>query len=401
MQEQRIVGLAGLLARVEERGRTLCGWTLRTPLQARGSVCASWLAERPDRAHLQAVVRILREPFAGDPEARSEWLRASWAANRFEHARVAKILEEGVDEAGAPFVVRRWIGGEDLEQAATHGRIDLGLALRIAEQLLDALEMAHAHGIAHGAIAPSNVIVTPRGSVRLVDFATIPGLHARRTMTLSSMTAARVATFAAPERRFGSATEQADIWSVAACLHFSLSGAAPIDGALPPLRIARSEIDPNVAAVVDLALAPDPADRYESAYAMLGDVRRVMAGRAPKLGGAHAAVPSQGVPEMTAPPASTGGASTGPTSAAPASAGPTSVGDRTAERPREPGRGMTDGPIGPTPANAEANETDASTEEQWRGNVLLVVAIAVLVGVASFVMFREKLADVPETHQVR
>lgn len=380
MHEQRGTGAPALPD--TDDSRTVCGWILlRKPLQPTGPICLSWLAERAERPHPQGVVRILREPFASEPDVRSEWLRASWAANRFEHARVAKILEEGVDETGAPVVVRRWIAGEDLARVVAHGRIDSGLALRIAEQLLDALEMAHAHGIAHGAIAPSNIIVTPRGSVRLVDFATTPGLRARQNATMSAIASARVATFAAPERRLGWATEQADIWSVGACLHFALSAALPTDGALAPLGVTRPDLDAGLAAVVDRALARDPADRYESAYAMLGDIRRVMAGRKPKLGGAHAPVPSQGMPEVPAPNAH--------------SAGMNSVAARTNEHGCESGpvRSLQD-PIAATPTTSSANE-------QWRGNVVLVVAIAVLVGVASFVMFREKLADVAETHQVR
>ena len=52
-------------------------------------------------------------------------------------------------------------------------------ALRLAEQVLDALEIAHAHGVVHGAISPTNVLVTPRGSMRLCDFATPPGMAPR------------------------------------------------------------------------------------------------------------------------------------------------------------------------------------------------------------------------------
>jgi serine/threonine protein kinase len=366
-------------ARADDRcGKTVCGWALRTPL-ARGAVCMSWIAEHATNPQPPAVVRILAEPFSSDLEARAEWLRASWAANRFDHARVVNILEEGADETGAPVVVRRWIDGEDLGRAAARGRIDARAALRIAEQLLDALEMAHAHGIAHGAIHPGNVIVTPRGNVRLVDFATPPDWLARRLGNAAALAAAHVSAFAAPERRQVAPAEQADIWSVASCVYFALSGKAPLDSALAPLRVVAPAVDPDIAAVVDLGLETDPSDRYESAYAMLADVRRVLAGRKPRLESALYAAESHRLPSIPAPPPSAGRASM-----------PAPDGDRASEiRPLDATDARATGSMG------------AAARAQWRGNVVLVIAIATLVGIASFVMFREKLSDAPDTHQLR
>jgi serine/threonine protein kinase len=216
----------------------------------------------------------------------------------------------------------------------------LARALLAVEQILDALEMAHAHGILHAGLSPSNVILTPRGSVRVVDFG-----HRGEDV----LAAARVGPFSAPERRAApsaSPTEESDIWSVGACLRFAL-GSRPVGA--------------GVTAVIDRAMADDPRDRYQSAYAMLGDVRRLLAGRQPKLRGALAPVPSQSfarpplADEVAAPPSSSG-----------------LRGLRGTARPSYP------------PSAAE-----------WRGNALLVLAIAVLVGLATFVVFRERMADGP------
>lgn len=247
--------------------------------------------------------------------------------------------------------------------------MDPRLALQLAEQLLDALEMAHAHGIIHGALTPSNVVVTARGTVRLLDFATPPGLAATHTLLR-----ARASPFMSPQQRAASMaidtlppapTEQSDVWSVGACLHFAIAGSPP-DLDAPSLRRALPEGDEDVASVVDRALAIDPFDRYESAYAMLGDIRHVMAGRNPKLKAAGVRLPSH----------STGGS-----------------------RPwRESTSGLVglDGaPIpeakGNLPPLLELPETPKPSE--WRGNLLLCAAIALMVAVATFVLMREKLAD--------
>ena len=68
------------------------------------------------------VLRVLREPWWRDERVRSEWARASWAANRFQHARVARVLEQATDERGAPVIVRAWAKGESLEAAVSAAR---------------------------------------------------------------------------------------------------------------------------------------------------------------------------------------------------------------------------------------------------------------------------------------
>jgi serine/threonine protein kinase len=162
------------------------------------------------------------------------------------------------------------------------------LVLRLAEQLLDALEMAHAHGIIHGALSPSNVIVTSRGGVRLVDFTTPPGLLARPADALLEARA-RVSPFVAPERR---ASERSDLWSVGACLHYAVAGVAP--SSAPSVRRTAIDADAALVEVIERALATDPLERYESAYAMLADIRCVTSGNRPSLLPSCAALPSQG-----------------------------------------------------------------------------------------------------------
>jgi len=331
-------------------GANLCGWTLARHLGA-GPVCSSWLGARGET---HAVVRVLRGDLARDAKACAEWLRASWAANRFQHARVVKVLEQGQmpGSDGAPILVRAWAEGEPLEGAVSNGAVDELGAMQLLEQVLDALEMAHAHGILHGALTPRNVIVTPRGSARLVDFASTPGLLVHRSGASERLAAARRGPFLAPERRtipVAQCTELADVWSAGACLHFALAGRPP-----EPEAPCLTGVDPDVAAVVALALEPDPARRYESAYAMLGDVRRVLSGRKPHLDGRAAPIPSQRAVSLV----------------------PSSSVAQLRSTP----------PEGPAVA---------VTPRHRRGNVLLLLAIALLAGFAAFVLVRERLADAP------
>jgi serine/threonine-protein kinase len=357
--------MPGVVSEQRGVGATICGWTLERHLGG-GPVCSSWLGVKPQHPPKagrlpegppdaeRAVVRILREDLAHDVKASAEWLRASWAANRFHHARVVKVLEQGLTPGsdGGPVLVRAWANGVSLAETVSQGTLDEARAMRLLEQVLDALEMAHAHGILHGALMPRNVIVTPRGSARVVDFAIPPGPFVHRTAASERLASARRGRFLAPERRtipVAPCTEQADVWAAGACLYFALTGNHPEPDA-PWL----ASVDREVAALVALALEPDPARRYESAYAMLGDLRRLLSGGKPHLDGRAAPIPSERA------------------------------------LPLVPSSSVAHLP--PTPQK-EPPVTAASG--QGRGNVLLLVAIALLAGFAAFVLVRERLADPP------
>jgi serine/threonine protein kinase len=340
-------------------GAALCGWTLEKPF-ARGPVCESWLASRGGE---RAVVRVLSDRFAAHPRARTEWLRASWAASQFHHPRVVRVIEQGADERDAPVVVRGWAQGETLEEARSRGALERSAVLHVIEQLLDALEMAHAYGIVHGSLTPSNLIVTPQGSMRLIDFAVGPSRQGHKVEPPDVLAAARIGRFTAPELRYtppAPPSEQSDIWSVGACMYFALTGAGPGAEQSPPEAVAelqqRWAVREDVAEMIGYALSGDPLDRYGSAYAMLGDVRRLLAGRRPKLYGARAPVPSQ------------------------------STTSRVLLSPLS------------SPALTEPSATPAGPFSEWRGNFMLLIAIALLVGLATFVMARERLADEDPTN---
>jgi serine/threonine-protein kinase len=352
-------------------GKSLGGWRLLRVLGV-GPVTAAFEAVKGEKdAKERAILRLMIGKASRDEVARGLFMRASYAANRFKHSRVVLVNADGVDETGAPFVVRPWLDLTPL--SATVGRAVLAEqdALRMAEQLLDIVEMAHANGVLHGAIHPGNVLLTPRQSIRLVDFATAPGLSSARTDE-DTLAPLRIDGYASPERAYSpglAASEASDIYSIGACLYFATTGRSPAthrnakEGA-PAIAAALAQLQPalteDFCKVVAHALSFDAAERYESAYAFLGDVRRVMAGRRPKLEAAAAPVPSTSVQDLSRHAPSSRRISFGP---------PSRISDYPALRSKEPPR------------------------NEWKGNLFLIVAIALLLGIATFVVFREKTLD--------
>ncbi len=359
-------------------GSTLKGWRLARLLGV-GPVCAAYETFRgADDSGEHVVLRIMVGNIGAHQRARAMLLRGAYASNRFNHPRVVPVVADGTDGDGTPFVVRPWIDAETLDHtiAKSDDPMTEAQVLRVAEQILDALEIAHSHGIVHGAITAKNILVTPRGSVRLCDFSVPPGMGPRTSDDVDVLAQRRIGPFSAPERcgdEPGPASEQSDIYMLAACMYYAISREHPRGEAAPddlartaakPVRQVAPKVTEYFAMVVDHALSLEPAARFESAYAMLGDVRRVMAGRKPKLGDARKPVPS------------------GSFSAIPLSSRDGSPSSQRLQMSR-----------GDFPPSSSTSQSRRAGRVQWRGNFALILAIALLVGVATFVMVREKVEE--------
>lgn len=351
-------------------GETLKGYRLAKLLGVGPTTATFEAVKGPGDAGEHVIVRMLIGDVAKSERARSHFLRAAYAPSRFAHPRTVPVTMDGVDEQGEPYTIRANHDAEPISRFVRSNDPDEQRVMKIAEQLLDILEIAHAHGIVHGAISPENVLVTSRGSARLVDFSVPPGLGARRDDE-SPLAELHIGPYTPPERcAIGTdamATEQGDIWSVAAVMYFALTGKAPRGEAKghdalretkpTPIRDVRKDTSEPLANLIDHALAQDSAVRYDSAYAMLGDVRRVLAGRAPKLAHSNGPVPSGVLAE------SSGGA-------------PTTF--------RPP-------PFRAVGGNGPSSQRKGAS--QWRGNLTLVVLLAALLAAATYVMVREKTEE--------
>jgi serine/threonine-protein kinase len=359
-------------------GLTLKGWRLGRLLGV-GPVSAAYEATRGSQdGASRGVVRVLIGALGKNERAKSLFVRSAYAASRFQHPRVIAVTADGVDDEGTPFVVRPWSDGQPLaEVLAKDGPMSEAQALRLAEQVLDALEISHAHGVVHGAISPTNVLVTERGSMRLCDFSTPPGMTPRTEGDV--LAPLRVTRWTPPERCSSSAdppTETCDVWSLGALMYFAVSRAAPRGDAQSMPDLARAPVRPlkdvapgvseGFAALVEHALAAEPVARYESAYAMLGDIRRVMAGRKPKLDDAQRPNPS--------------GSYNGPP-------------PRSSRRVMTSSRADISVQQHPGSVSNPRHDSFRPPRSEWRGNLALILAIAALVGVATFVMVRERVEE--------
>ncbi|HEX5190874.1 MAG TPA: serine/threonine-protein kinase [Streptosporangiaceae bacterium] len=214
-------------------------------------------------------------PMASAGEARASYqrtLREARTAARLSHPGVITVFDV-VEEDGMPWIVMELIKARPLDQViAEDGPLPPAQAAQLGLSLLDALISAHAAGVLHRDVKPSNVLITPEGKAVLTDFgiATVQGDPA---MTQTGMVVGTPG-FSPPERvRGADATSASDLWSLGATLYAAVEGRGPFDRAGGSATIVASiatEPAPRapsagpLASVIEMLLRADPAERPDA-----------------------------------------------------------------------------------------------------------------------------------------
>lgn len=258
---------------------------------------------RDDELERDVAVKVINPALAGDPEFRERFRREAVVLSQMDSAHVVAVHDHG-EQDGAPYLVTQLVRGGDLfELLRDGGALEPGYAVDLALQVLEGLADAHAIGVVHRDVKPSNVLLREdRRVAYLCDFgiASSPGGQLTRTGVLVGSTA-----YMAPERHSAdtaaSAGVAADVYAVGCLLWHLLTGTQPFVGtdaevAMGHLRGPVPQLpgrEPGVVrlnAVLRRAMAKDRKQRYASARAMAADLRD-----------AAAAVPAGLVlPEVTA-----------------------------------------------------------------------------------------------------
>lgn len=255
---------------------------------ARGGM-ATVMEVRDTRDSSTCALKLLL-PLANAEEARSRFRREFRALSRLEHPNVLRVYEWGL-RGERPWFTMELVEGCDLRTAVgacphSKHRDHVERAEAVLLQVGRALAYIHDHGLVHRDVTPGNIMLTPSGEAKLMDFGVVKDLSA--DMTSVGEVIGTVA-YISPEQIMGETVDaRADLYSLGAVLYFLLTGRRPftartLQGYLEkhlhqqprPVR----ELDPMVPAHLDeiclRLLAKDPADRYASAHHLLhvlGDV---------------------------------------------------------------------------------------------------------------------------------
>ncbi|MGE0784724.1 MAG: serine/threonine-protein kinase [Sandaracinaceae bacterium] len=271
--------------RVEEDGITLGG---RYRLGAR--LGAGGMGEVFEATHValgrRVAVKRLAAHLAGERQHLARFHREAILASSLEHPHIVPVIDIDT-EAEPPFYVMELQDGPTVsDRVRAEGPLPPASAIRMGRQVLSALSAAHARGIVHRDVKPSNIVSTrgyDGGEVaKLVDFgiahlASSPS-HQRLTATGQILGTPR---YLAPEQADGGAVDaRTDVYGVAATMFAAIAGRPPFDGtpgeilaakfdpeSVPDLAAERPDLGP-LGAVLRRAMDPDPANRFASAAAM-------------------------------------------------------------------------------------------------------------------------------------
>jgi serine/threonine-protein kinase len=239
----------------------------------------------------EVAVKVLAPSLVRDASAIKRFLREAKLASRLAHPNIVSVLDFGQTHDGVFYLVMELVNGRTLQEELVRvGKLPLPRILRIATQICDALEAAHALPIIHRDLKPANVMLltTGRDPVKVLDFGLAKSLSAEASsMMTSSGALLGTPTFMPPEVANGlPVDDRADQYSLGCMLFVMACGRPPFVTESIPEMIAMHGTVPAppvrgvpkpVAAVIDRLLLKHPEDRYESAAAVRDALEQAVA----------------------------------------------------------------------------------------------------------------------------
>ncbi|PWU43632.1 serine/threonine protein kinase [Micromonospora globispora] len=238
----------------------------------------------------QVAVKVLLPALVSDPDFIARFRAEARIMASLRSAGIVQVFDCGEDElpdgSHADYLVMEFVEGEPLsKRIEAAGQLEVGETMSVVAQVAQALHAAHARGIVHRDVKPSNLLVQEDGTVVLVDFGVARSTNV--TSITSTNAVPGTALYMAPEQAAGRPVSGAtDIYALGAVAYCCLTGGPPFTGD-NPLQVAVRHLDDEppelpheipqaVRDLVARALAKDPADRYPTGAAMAKAAREAI-----------------------------------------------------------------------------------------------------------------------------
>lgn len=223
------------------------------------------------------ALKVLKPALIADESAFQRFVREAQTVANLFHPHIATVLDMGESKEGRYFIAMRYIDGESLDKVIAAGALKWDVALKITEQIASALEFAHARGLIHRDVKPSNIIVGKEEGAVLTDFGLVKAMQQSGSM---SLTGGMLGTpyYIPPEIWSGKeATPAIDQYALACVLGEMLSGKVLFPGDTPPAVMMRhvmtgpefpgkwqKDVPPGFSEILKRALAKEPKERFEN-----------------------------------------------------------------------------------------------------------------------------------------
>jgi len=243
------------------------------------------------------AIKVVNPQVAGDPSALARLTADATVAAQLSHPNIATLWEVGEAE-GRTYLAYEFVAGRSLSEEAGGAAMPPRRALDLAIQIADGVAEAHAHGVIHGDLRMHTVMVTGKGSAKILDFGlsqwTRGGalrLAASRNPDTLPADAVNVLAYLSPEQAIGNTVDnRTDVFSLGVITYELVTGRNPFAGSTPaetvvnviqahaaPPSQANDAVPGDLDAILARALAPDLAERQQSAAAFAAELRSVAA----------------------------------------------------------------------------------------------------------------------------
>ena len=245
----------------------------------------------------EVAVKVLRSDLARDPSFQVRFRREAQASASLNHPAIVAVYDTGEDRTATgatPYIVMEYVEGETLRDVLRReGRLSPERAMSLSADVCGALDFSHRNGIVHRDVKPGNVMITPQGTVKVMDFGIARAVSDSAATMTSTAAVIGTAQYLSPEQARGESVDaRSDVYSMGCMLYELVTGAPPFTGD-SPVSVAYqhvredpklpSSINPVIPAELDSillkAMSKNPANRYQSAADMRNDLLRALAGQ--------------------------------------------------------------------------------------------------------------------------
>ncbi|MBK4174860.1 Stk1 family PASTA domain-containing Ser/Thr kinase [Corynebacterium macginleyi] len=259
----------------------------------------------------QVAVKMLRTEMARDINFRERFYREAQNSGKLNHPNIVAVYDTGeseMDGMTVPYIVMEKVNGPTLRDIIRDdGPLPARETAEILKPVAEALQASHEAGIIHRDIKPANIMLTNTGQVKVMDFGIARALDDSSSAMTQTSAVIGTAQYLSPEQARGkNADARSDVYALGCVMYEVLTGRTPFEGetpfavayqhvqeeATPPSElIDDGSLTPtqkvNIDAVVLTAMAKHPADRYQSAWEMAGDLDRLRSGQVTEAARMH------------------------------------------------------------------------------------------------------------------